>query len=296
MLRLRTLGGLSLTSDTGPLSGAAVQRRRLAVLAALAVAGPHGLSRDRLLALLWPERDAAGGRQALSQALYALRRDTGADALVLGVGSEELRLNPAAVTADVIDFEAAVARGDREAAAAHYGGPFLDGVYLTGDDGTFERWADDHRVRLGALAERALEALAGDAQRGGDHAAAAAWWRRLTALDPLRTRAAAGLIQALAATGDRVGALRHADAYARRVREELEAAPSAVVTALADRLRADAARDATTGGTTTGGTTTGGATTAGATTGTTRAGSPAATPSSARSGAAGWRSCCSLTT
>ena len=239
MLRLRTLGGLALSHDEEPLAGAALQPRRLAVLAVLAAAGDRGVSRDRLLALLWPERDSASGRQALSQALYALRRDTGVEQLVLGGGTEQLRLNPDAVSADVVDFEAALARGARDAAATHYAGPFLDGIHLSGDDGTFERWVDDQRVHLASRAERTLETLAAEAQAAGDHAAAAEWWRRLTMLDPLRTRAAAGLIQALAASGDRGGALRHAEFYSRRVREDLGAAPSAVVVSLAERLRAD---------------------------------------------------------
>ena len=240
MLRLSTFGGLSLTGDAGPLTGAAQQRRRLALLSALAVAGDRGMSRDRLLALLWPEQDTASGRQALSQALYALRRATGADALVHGVGAEELRLNPDAISSDVAEFESAVARGTLEEAAAHYTGAFLDGVHLSGEDGAFERWVDDNRMRLGMLAERVFETLATTAESRGDHAAAARWWRRLTECDPLRTRATTGLMQALAASGDRAGALRHAELYERRVRDELDAPPSTRVTALADRLRAEA--------------------------------------------------------
>ena len=237
MLRLRTFGGLSLESDGGPLRGAALQPRRLAVLAALAVAGSRGLTRDKLLALLWPEADAAGGRQALSQALYALRRDTGVDALALGAGSEELRLNPEAVTSDVGEFEAALARGDRGAAAALYAGPFLDGVYLSGDAAEFERWAEGERVRLAHLAERAIEGLAVEADRRGDHADAAHWWRQLARLDPMRTRVTVGLMRALAAAGDRSGALRHAQMYERLLRDELAAAPSPAVSALAEQLR-----------------------------------------------------------
>ena len=64
VLRLRTFGGLELVADGDHLAGAALQPRRLAVLAALAVAGPHGLSRDKLLGLLWPETSEARGRQA----------------------------------------------------------------------------------------------------------------------------------------------------------------------------------------------------------------------------------------
>ena len=241
MLRLSTLGGLSLTGDAGPLTGAAQQRRRLALLSALAIAGDRGMSRDRLLALLWPEQDTASGRQALSQALYALRRATGAESLVHGVGAEELRLNPEAISSDVADFEAAVARGALEEAAAHYTGLFLDGVHLSGEEGAFERWVDDNRMRLGMLAERVFETLATTAESRGDHDAAARWWRRLTECDPLRTRGATGLMQALVASGDRAGALRHAELYERRVRDDLDAPPSPRVTTLADRLRAETA-------------------------------------------------------
>src|SRR5205823_4106329 len=42
MLRLRTLGGISLESDTGALGAAAVQRRRLAILALLATSRDRG--------------------------------------------------------------------------------------------------------------------------------------------------------------------------------------------------------------------------------------------------------------
>lgn len=240
MLQLRTFGGLSLTGDTGQLAGAALQPRRLAILAVLAVAADRGVTRDRLLALLWPERDTASGRQALSQALYALRRDTGADDLVLGVGTEQLRLNPSVITADVAEFEKAIALGSYEEASSQYRGPFLDALHLSGDSGDFERWVEEQRMRLDALAERVLESLAAKAEERGDHAAAAELWRRLTTLDPLRTLAAAGLMQALAASGNRAGALRYADIYTRRVREELDAEPSSVVASLADRLRADA--------------------------------------------------------
>jgi DNA-binding SARP family transcriptional activator len=57
VLRLRTFGGLSLESDHGPIRGAGGQRRRLGLLAVLAEAGERGLTRDKLIGLLWPEVD-----------------------------------------------------------------------------------------------------------------------------------------------------------------------------------------------------------------------------------------------
>ena len=50
MLRLRTFGGLTLARDDDPpMTGAATQRRRLAILALLAVARDGGMSRDKIL-------------------------------------------------------------------------------------------------------------------------------------------------------------------------------------------------------------------------------------------------------
>ena len=164
MLRLKTFGGLWLEADEGPLTGAATQRRRLVLLAALAAAGQKGMSRDAVVGLLWPEVDEARARAALSQSLYALKRDTGVDELVLG--HDVLTLNSGIVWSDVSDFEAAIARGDSEAAANLYSGPFLDGVFIS-EAVDFEHWLDGIRLRLSQAAEQALEHLAMDAEVGG---------------------------------------------------------------------------------------------------------------------------------
>src|SRR5574342_470275 len=111
MLELRTFGGLSVEANGVPLTGAAVQRKTLALLALLAAAGKKGLSRDKLTAYLWPESDAERGRNLLNQACYALRRDLRERELFLG--TTELRLNPAVLTGDVQGFEEALERGDR---------------------------------------------------------------------------------------------------------------------------------------------------------------------------------------
>src|SRR5216117_915482 len=87
--RLRTFGGLSLTGESGPVTGAATQRRKLALLAVLATGGERGVSRDRLLTLFWSESDAEHARHALTQSLSALRRELGSENLVLG--SADLR-------------------------------------------------------------------------------------------------------------------------------------------------------------------------------------------------------------
>ena len=239
MLRLKTFGGLWLEGDEGPLTGAAAQRRRLVLLAALAAAGQKGMSRDAVVGLLWPEVDEARARAALSQALYALKRDTGEDELVLG--HDVLTLNSDILRSDVSEFEHAIARGDFEAAANLHSGPFLAGVFIS-EAVDFEHWLDGVRLRLSQAAEQALEHLAMDAESRRDFAAASNWWRRLVDIDALKTPAVLGLMEALVARGDRAEALRTAERYAQRVREDLDGEPNARIMAYASSLRGTPSR------------------------------------------------------
>jgi DNA-binding SARP family transcriptional activator/tetratricopeptide (TPR) repeat protein len=192
-----------------------------------------------LLALFWPESDTDRARHALDQTLYSLKKDLGADALV--VGREEPAFNPAAITSDVEEFQTALARGDRVAAVELYKGPFLDGVFITGAPG-FERWVDEERARLTREVEFALESLAAEAAGKGDHAGAVQRWQRLAAMEPRKTRVVLSLMTELAAAGDRAAALRHAEIYHTLVRDDLEAEPNPAVGALAEKLRREPAK------------------------------------------------------
>jgi TolB-like protein/tetratricopeptide (TPR) repeat protein len=103
-----------------------------------------------------------------------------------------------------------------------------------------EEWIEDERRELARLARHALEQLAASASGGGAHAEAVEHWRRLVAMEPLSGRLAAGYMHALTAAGDRAAALRHARVHELMVRSELESAPDAVVTDLAEELRSSA--------------------------------------------------------
>jgi DNA-binding SARP family transcriptional activator len=110
MLHLKTFGGLSVAIDGIPATGAAQQRKTLGLLALLAAAGERGLSRDKLIASLWPETVAENGRALLNQAGFALRRDLHARDLFLG--SLQLCLNPAVISSDVEWFASALEEND----------------------------------------------------------------------------------------------------------------------------------------------------------------------------------------
>lgn len=234
MLRIRTLGGLGVQADGHPLAGATAQPRRLAILAVITRAGDRGVTRDKLISLLYPDSDEERARRALNQALYALRRDLGSDEAIGGV--QDLHLNRDLIGSDIAEFEAACASDRLDRAAALYGGPFLDGFHLPGAE-EFERWADSERTALGHRISTVLEKLARVADANGDHPAAVGWWRRLAAADPLSGRVAIGLMQALAAAGDRQGAILHARVHAVLLGQELDAPPDTDVAALAERLR-----------------------------------------------------------
>jgi len=236
MFRIRSFGGLSIEGGDGPLGGSAAQRRPLALLALLALSRGRGVSREKLLGYLWSESDEDKARHVLAQTLYRLRRELGTDTIV--TDGALLRLDPAAVTSDVTEFEDALEHGELECTQKLYAGPFLDGFYLTGAP-EFERWASTERDRLAQRYRGALETLAQRAGARGDLVAAAEWWRRLTSLEPLNTRYTLAFMQALAATGDRAGALRHARLHELLLQQELNAPLDPAITMLALRLRAE---------------------------------------------------------
>ena len=222
MLHLKTFGGLSIDIDGTPGIGAAQQRKTLGLLALVAAAGQRGLSRDKLIASLWPDTDSDHARALLNQACYALRRDLHASDLFLG--TIQLRLNPAVISSDVISFTSALEENDPARAVSCYTAPFLDGFYLNGG-GEFEIWAETERARLASQCEAALEVLAAEATERGEHRLAADWWRRLLELDPLSSHATLGLMAALDYSGKRADALRCGEAYGELVRSELGTDP-----------------------------------------------------------------------
>ena len=234
--RLRTFGTPALIgADADTFLGQhGHHRRRLALLAVLAAAGERGRSRDQLLVLFWPDATQTRARHSLDQLLYALRGSIGESVFD---GVNPLRLNSELVTSDVGDFNAALERGDLEAAASAYGGPFLDGFYLT-DAAEFERWADAERSRLAAAYAGVLERMAQDASAAEDHITALERWKTLVETDPLSAKNAAGLVRALMNAGDHAAALQYAKRYEALVAKELGVGVSPAVSSLIEELRA----------------------------------------------------------
>src|SRR5437016_11771590 len=233
MLVLNLLGTLSLRNETHPVPVAAQQKRPLGLLAILGLGGKPGPSRDRIEAYLWPESSGARAQHALDQTVYAIRHALGRDVIL--ATARELRLNPELVRVDVWEFEQAIRAGQWTAAVGHYKGPLLDGFHFA-DSHELESWIETNRTRLRLEYQKAIEFLANLAAEASDHSQAVMWLRRLANSDPLSAGATKKLMLALAAAGDRAGAVQYARVYQELVRQELEMEPDAEIEDLAASL------------------------------------------------------------
>jgi serine/threonine-protein kinase len=231
---LKLLGTASIEASSGPVTGRAAQGRRLALLALLALARGRPVTRDKLIALLWPESPPDRARHQLSDVVYIVRGALGED--VVRSAGDDLVLNPDAIASDVGTFEQLLDEGRLEPAVEMFAGPLLDGFHLS-DAAELERWLDTERARLDQRYAAALASLAEASEGRHDFAAAVGWWRRLAARDPYSGRGALRLMRSLEAAGDRAGALQHARIHAALLREEFDAGPDPEVAAFAERLR-----------------------------------------------------------
>ena len=252
MHSLTTLGGLSILGPDGAPTGLAPRKRALALLALAASSAKEGISRDRAMALLWPELDVADARNNLKQTVFAIRHTLGVD--VFDHTTTNLRLDPTVITVDLHRYEHALAAGAYEDVAGDYVGPFLDGFFLP-NLSEFDRWVERVRQRLDLGYARALETLAVRARLRGDGSAAIHWYRLLVEHDPVSTSCVLGLMSTLAAASEPYAALECYHRHVRLLRDEFDAEPDPKIQLAADAVRrslsyrpSDQAFPATSGG------------------------------------------------
>jgi DNA-binding SARP family transcriptional activator len=237
VLELHTLGVTGLrTRVTDESTSLLLQPKRLALLIYLALAPRRRLRRrDQLVSLFWPELDSEHARGALSQGLKYLRRAMG-DGIVIAQGEEEVGANRDALWCDAFVLAAAAEAGDHQQVVSLYKGVFLDGFFVEGSSPEYERWVSEERNRLAALATGAAMSLASRAEQEGDLASAVRWAHRAASIAPNDESAVRRLIDLLARSGDRMGALNTYEAFRLRLRQEFQVAPSKETTALIARI------------------------------------------------------------
>lgn len=187
------------------------------------------------MAMLWPESDAERASNSFRQTLYLLRRDLG-ESLFLPESAGGIGLDSSALSVDLWTFRDAIERNAPDDAVAAYTGPFLEGFQVTNAP-EFSHWCEMERARVAHQYVAALDALARQAEEQGRADDLVRWRRRQAGADPLSSRVALALLQALDAAGDRTGALEYASVYESIVRVQLEAQPDPQVTEFVSRLR-----------------------------------------------------------
>ncbi len=237
MISFRMLGSVELRDSQGRELDAILRRPKLlALLGYLTIARPWGFQRrDTLVALLWPELDHAHARNALNQAVHALRQALGREAL-RARGEEEVGTSDEDISCDVREFEAALEADQAEQALELYRGSLFNGFHLS-EVPEFERWLDEERERVRRRACGGAQLLIDRDQTARNLVGAARWAQRLTELSPFDESAVQRLVELLDRAGDRAGAVRAYQEFARRLGRDLEVEPSAATRLVMEGIR-----------------------------------------------------------
>ena len=214
---------MGLAGPAGSLLRRASQQRRIALLALVAASPDSSISRDRLLGILWPDRDERTARHLLADSLYVIRQALGGEAIV--AAGESVRLSPQLVSTDVGAFRDALDDQRWADALSLYRGDFLDGFFVRNST-DFDQWALGERTRLRSLALRAASTWSNALERAGliDDAVAVA--DRALELAPVDEAVFRDLVRLLIASGNRARVESLARRFTERLESELGVSPS----------------------------------------------------------------------
>lgn len=232
MIELNFLGPARVLVD-GQSITARLDKKELSLLAYLA-AQRDEVTREKVAALLWGEKNDQRAKHNLRQALTKIKQLL--PGAIDGHGHHVLALGQAVrPRTDLWRFEDYMRRGDLTRGCALYRGPLLDGLGLRSAD-AFEDWLSESRRYYERLVLDGLTTLLGAAEQRHDVATQEHYARQMLTIDPLKERAYRALLMALGRAGRFDEALQE---YARCVRllgRELGIAPSAETTAVYERV------------------------------------------------------------
>jgi predicted ATPase/DNA-binding SARP family transcriptional activator len=233
-LTVRLFGQPEIRED-GTRLGPLRTRKGEWLLALLALQHGRPIDRGRVAGILWPDSPQSKALYNLRRTLSDLRGALGPRAACLVAPTPHtLALDLTAVAVDLLDFDAAVARGDPASlarAVSLYNGPLLAGC--------MEAWVLPERHAREQLVLAALEQLATHAHERGDYTAAISLLQRATAVDPLRETVQRALLRAMAASGNPAGAILAYREFRLRLHRELNAQPTPETEAVFQELRRD---------------------------------------------------------
>jgi len=235
-LRIHLLGPLEILVGGRPIS---VDTRKALAIVALVAAEGRPFARDELAAMFWPDADDEAARGALRRTLSTLRTAVGARGMT--IDRTRVAVDPAATWVDLVELERLAASAldtDLETAAGLARGPFLAGFAIR-DSPDFDDWQAARAARVEHIVGDVLDRLAAARSDGGDPAGAIEAARRRVDLDPLDEAGQRRVMDLLARSGDRAGAIRQYRSLVALFDRELGVAPLRETTDLYDAIRED---------------------------------------------------------
>jgi DNA-binding SARP family transcriptional activator len=238
VITLRTLGGVDLRNGDGlKVRTLLAQPKRLALLAYLAVESViRPCRRDTVLGLFWPESDSNRAHASLRQAVRFMRRELDPD-LVIGSGDDELLINDAVLTCDNTVFGCAFNEGRHAEVMDLYRGDFMAGLFVPDSSPEYDEWVSHRRNLTRHQATTAATALIANSRNAGQLELATRWARSAISLSPDDEELQRTLFTLLYDSGNRAGALRAYDEFARALKRQLGVAPSAATQVLVAEIR-----------------------------------------------------------
>ncbi|HEX5810770.1 MAG TPA: BTAD domain-containing putative transcriptional regulator, partial [Pseudonocardia sp.] len=229
-LALQLLGRFQVRRDGEEVPPAAFGGRKVrTLLRVLAVRRPDLVPHEILAEALWPDQQPADPAANLAVLVTRARRALGVpEAVVTGPAGYAL----GSCTVDVAEFLVLAQQARqalREGRPADAGRGCAAALGLWGEplaEDTYAEWARAPRERLFRARVDVLETAARAALALEDPATAAGYAADAATADPLRESVAVVHAQALAAAGDRAGALAALDRLRARLRDELGVDPS----------------------------------------------------------------------
>jgi DNA-binding SARP family transcriptional activator len=243
-IQFRTLGTLDLRAADGrELFSLLAQPKRVALLAYLCIAEPHGYHRrDKLLALFWRDSDQEHARTSLRKSLHVLRRALGEDT-ILSRGDDEVAINRDRIECDVTVFEECIREKRYQDAVEVYRGDLLTAFFVD-EAPEFEQWLQAERSRLRTAAAHVAFGGAEELETNGDVGGALILAERALKIADTDERILRKVISLQCKSGNRASAIQTYDEYADRLAAEYQTEPSSETRSLIERIRAGA-HDAT---------------------------------------------------
>ncbi|RWM07383.1 MAG: adenylate cyclase [Mesorhizobium sp.] len=240
-MHIRLLGGIEVVSAGGqPLHFAT--RKTSLLFAALVLAGPKGLRRERMATMLWAGSGEQQARNSLRQALVDIRRlfpFTGDEAIRIEGNADTIWLAANADEADIWVFDRKRQADDGmslAAAADLYRGELLDGLSSPGE---IDEWLAPLRANYIRKALDLAERLSLLPEFGShEEQACGTLAEQLVALDPCAEQAHRALIRIFRRRGKTNDAFRQFLTCKEALKRELGVEPEEATRALVERIEA----------------------------------------------------------